>query len=80
MLKQEIVLVCHLTLFFPFKRFIQAGVLGVALLLYLPEKKDPLFLRIMPPMGCATVAMLPEPVAPTEAFSAINSLALIINP
>jgi hypothetical protein len=70
----------HLALRFPFNFFIHAGVLGVALLEYLPEKKDPLFLRIMPPTPAGTVAMLPELVAPTEAFSAINSLALIIDP
>ena len=68
---------CHLARFFPFKRFIHAGVLGVALLEYLPESKDPAFLVIVPPKGMATVAMLPEPVAPAEAFSVINSLALI---
>ena len=77
---QEIVLVHHLARFFPFKRFIHAGVLGVALLEYLPEKNDPPFLVIMPPMGCVTVAMLPDPVAPAVAFSAINSLALIFDP
>lgn len=70
----------HLARFLPFNFFIQAGVLGVALLEYLPEKNVPLFLVIMPPMGWATVAMLPEPVAPAEAFSVTNSLALIINP
>ena len=67
----------HLARFLPFKRFIQAGVLGVALLEYLPEKKLPPDLVIMPPMGCDTVAMLPELVAPAEAVSVINSWALI---
>jgi len=70
----------HLALRFPFNFFIQAGVLGVALLEYLPEKNDPPFLVIIPPTGMETVAMLPDPVAPAEAFSAINSLALIVNP
>ena len=70
----------HLARFLPFKRFIQAGVLGVALLEYLPEKNVPLFLVIVPPRGCATVATLPELVAPAEAFSVTNSLALILYP
>ena len=70
---QEIVLVYHLALFFPFKLFIHAGVLGVALLEYLPEKNDPLFLVIVLPKGMATVAMLPLVVV-----SMINSLALMV--
>jgi hypothetical protein len=77
---QEIVLVCHLARFFPFNRFIHAGVFGVESVLYLPEKNDPPFLVCMPPKGVATVAMLPEPVAPADAFSATNSLALIGDP
>ena len=48
--------------------------------MYLPEKKVPPDLVIMPPRGCATVAMLPEPVAPAVAFSVTNSLALIGDP
>jgi hypothetical protein len=76
----EIVLMHHLARFLPFNFFIQAGVLGVALLEYLPENMLPPDLVIMPPMGCATVAILPDPVAPVVAFSAINSLALIQNP
>jgi hypothetical protein len=76
----EIVLTHHLTRFLPFNFFIHAGVLGVALLEYLPEKKVPPDLRIVLPIGVATVAMLPEPVAPDVAFSAINSCALIVNP
>jgi hypothetical protein len=67
----------HLTRFLPFNFFIQAGVFGVALLEYLPEKKDPEFLVIVLPRGWATVATLPELVAPAVAFSAMNSLALI---
>jgi hypothetical protein len=77
---QEIVLVCHLARFFSFNFFIHAGVLGVALLEYLPEKNDPLFLRIVPPKGMLTGAMLPAVVEATLAFSVINSLALIQNP
>ena len=69
----------HLARFFPFNFFIHAGVLGVGSVLYLPEKKDPPFLVIVP-KGWATVATLPELVAPAEAFSATNSLALIWNP
>ena len=70
----------HLTRFLPFKRFIQAGVLGVALLEYLPEKNDPAFLRMVPPMGIDTGAMLPAVVVATLAFSVTNSLALILYP
>jgi hypothetical protein len=76
----KIVLVCHLTRCFPFKRFIHAGVLGVALLEYLPEKNDPPFLVIVPPRGMETGAMLPEVVLATLAFSVMNSLALIVDP
>lgn len=72
------VLVYHLTRCFPFNFFIHAGVFGVALLEYLPEKKLAPFLVIVPPMGWLTVAMLPDPVLPVLAFSAINSLALIV--
>jgi hypothetical protein len=71
------VLMRHLTRFFPFNFFIHAGVFGVGSVLYLPKSKDPLFLVITPPMGWDTVAILPEPVAPAVAFSAMNSLALI---
>lgn len=78
MLRLKIVLVYHLTRFFPFKRFIHAGVLGVALLEYLPEKNVPPDLVIMPPKGCATGAMLPLLVAPAEAVSMTNSRALIL--
>lgn len=70
----------HLTRFFPFKRFIQAGVLGVALLEYLPENMLPPDLVCIPPRGMDTGAMLPAVVVATVAFSATNSLALIINP
>jgi hypothetical protein len=70
----------HLARFLPFNFFIQAGVLGVALLEYLPEKNVPLFLVIIPPRGMETGAMLPAVVLATLAFSAMNSLALIINP
>ena len=70
----------HLARFLPFKRFIQAGVLGVALLEYLPEKNDPPFLVMIPPRGMATGAMLPAVVLAALAFSAINSLALILYP
>jgi hypothetical protein len=77
---QEIVLMRHLARFLPFNFFIHAGVLGVALLEYLPEKNDPVFLVIIPPMGIETGAMLPALVLATPAFSAINSLALIVNP
>ena len=76
----EIVLMCHLALRFPFNFFIHAGVLGVALLEYLPEKNEPPDLVCMPANGASTVAMLPEPVAPADAFSITNSLALIIYP
>jgi hypothetical protein len=75
---QEIVLVCHLARRFPFNFFIHAGVFGVGSVLYLPEKNDPPDLVCMLPRGCATVAMLPEPVAPADAFSIMNSLALIV--
>jgi hypothetical protein len=75
---QEIVLVCHLARRFPFNFFIHAGVFGVGSVLYLPEKKDPPFLVIIPPKGVFTVAILPEPVAPAVAFSIMNSLALIV--
>ena len=70
----------HLTRRFPFCFFIQAGVFGVALLEYLPEKNEPPFLVCVPPRGAATVATLPELVAPADAFSTTNSLALIQNP
>jgi hypothetical protein len=80
MLWPKTVLVHHLTRRFPFCFFIQAGVFGVALLEYLPEKNEPPFLVCVPPKGAATVAMLPDPVAPADAFSTTNSLALIINP
>ena len=73
MLWPETVLMHHLARFLPFNFFIHAGVFGVALLEYLPEKNDPAFLVIVPPKGCATVAMDPEPVAPADAFSVINS-------
>ena len=77
MLLLETALVYHLTRVFPLDCFIHAGVFGVALLEYLPEKKDPAFLRITPPSGCATVATLPELVAPADAVSMTNSLALM---
>jgi hypothetical protein len=48
--------------------------------MYLPEKKDPAFLVIMPPKGIDTGAMLPAVVLATLAFSATNSLALILYP
>jgi len=48
--------------------------------MYLPEKKDPAFLVIMPPRGIATGAMLPAVVLAALAFSAISSLALILYP
>jgi hypothetical protein len=69
----------HLARRFPFNFFIHAGVLGVESVLYLPEKNDPPDLVCMP-MGALTVAILPEPVAPADAFSVTNSLALIQNP
>ena len=70
----------HLTLFFPFNFFIHAGVFGVESVVYLPEKKDPAFLVCMAPRGMFTVATLPLPVAPADAFSAINSFARMVYP
>ena len=66
----------QITFYFRFF-FIDFGVLGVGSVVYLPEKKDPPFLEITPPNGAATVATLPEPVAPALAFSQTNSYALI---
>jgi len=58
---------------------IQSGVLGKASLVACPDNNDPP-LDIVPPNGWDTVATLPLPVAPHDAFSLINSLALICSP
>ena len=52
--------------------------LGVGSVEYLPDNNDPPDLEIMP-MGWLTVATLPDPLEPAEAFSII-SYALIFNP
>jgi len=49
------------------------GVLGVGSVVYLPLNRFPPFLVIMP-MGAATVATLPAPVAPADAVSIISRI------